>query len=100
EIVTAEELGGADVHSRVSGVTDHLALDDAHALGIARGIVGHLNRVKRVGLELKPPAEPLYDPGEIYGIVPTDARKPYDVREVIARGGAGSGFDEFKGLTA
>src|ERR1700719_851988 len=57
EVVTAEELGGADVHSRVSGVTDHYALDDAHALGIARGIVGHLNRVKRVGLELKPPAE-------------------------------------------
>jgi 3-methylcrotonyl-CoA carboxylase beta subunit len=98
EIVTAEELGGADVHSRVSGVTDHLALDDAHALGIARGIVGHLNRVKRVGLELKPPAEPLYDLGEIYGIVPTDARKPYDVREVIARVVDGSEFDEFKRL--
>src|SRR5438067_2715305 len=78
EVVTAEELGGADVHSRVSGVTDHLALDDAHALGIARGIVGNLNRVKQVGLELRPAAEPLYDPAEIYGIVPTDVRKPYD----------------------
>ena len=98
EIVTAEELGGADVHSRVSGVTDHLALDDAHALGIARGIVGHLNRVKRVGLELKPPAEPLHDPVEIYGIVPTDVRKPYDVREVIARLVDGSELDEFKRL--
>src|SRR5580700_7069798 len=98
EVVTAEELGGADVHSRVSGVTDHLALDDAHALGIARGIVGNLNRVKRVGLELKPPAEPLYDPAEIYGIVPTDARKPYDAREVIARIVDASELDEFKRL--
>src|SRR5437868_2468133 len=98
EVVTAEELGGADVHSRVSGVTDHLALDDAHALGIARGIVGNLNRVKHVGLELRPAAEPLYDPAEIYGTVPTDVRKPYDAREVIARIVDGSELDEFKRL--
>src|SRR5260370_29232820 len=98
EVVTAEELGGADVHSRVSGVTDHLALDDAHALGIARGIVGNLNRVKQVGLELRPAAEPLYDPADIYGIVPTDLRKPYDAREVIARVVDGSELDEFKRL--
>ncbi|HKX09684.1 MAG TPA: carboxyl transferase domain-containing protein [Stellaceae bacterium] len=98
EIVTAEELGGADVHSRISGVTDHYALDDAHALGIARGIVGHLNRVKQVALEVKPAVEPLYDPAEIYGVVPTDVRKPYDVREVIARVVDGSELDEFKRL--
>ncbi|HLJ21901.1 MAG TPA: carboxyl transferase domain-containing protein, partial [Stellaceae bacterium] len=98
EVVTAEELGGADVHSRVSGVTDHYALDDAHALGIARSIVANLNRVKQIGVELKPPTEPLYDPAEIYGIVPTDVRKPYDVREVIARIVDGSELDEFKRL--
>ncbi|HTZ81361.1 MAG TPA: carboxyl transferase domain-containing protein [Stellaceae bacterium] len=98
EVVTAEELGGADVHSRVSGVTDHYALDDAHALGIARRIVGHLNRPKRVGTEIAQPCEPLYDPAEVYGVVPADTRKPYDVREVIARLVDGSGFDEFKRL--
>ncbi len=98
EVVTAEELGGADVHSRVSGVTDHYALDDAHALGIARRIVGHLNRSKRVTLELAAPREPLYEADEIYGIVPTDTRKPYDAREVIARLVDGSEFDEFKRL--
>ncbi|MGH6798394.1 MAG: carboxyl transferase domain-containing protein, partial [Roseiarcus sp.] len=98
EVVTAEDLGGADVHSRVSGVTDHLALDDAHALGIARRIVGNLNRVKRVTLDIAPPVEPLYDHREIYGVVPTDLRKPYDVREVIARLVDGSELDEFKRL--
>ncbi|HUN46043.1 MAG TPA: carboxyl transferase domain-containing protein [Stellaceae bacterium] len=98
EVVTAEELGGADVHSRVSGVTDHYALDDAHALGIARRIVGHLNRPKRVGAEIVAPREPLYDPAEVYGVVPSDTRKPYDVREVIARLADGSEFDEFKRL--
>src|SRR5689334_11334744 len=81
EVVTAEELGGADVHSRVSGVTDHYALDDAHALGIARRIIGHLNRMKRPNLDIAEPIEPLYDAREIYGVVPNDARKPYDVRE-------------------
>src|SRR5579883_437618 len=98
EVVTAEELGGADVHSRVSGVTDHYALDDAHALGIARRIVGHLNRVKRPDLDIAEPVEPLYDPRGIYGVVPTDPRKPYDVREVIARIVDGSELDEFKQL--
>ncbi len=98
EVVTAEELGGADVHSRVSGVTDHYALDDAHALGIARRIVGHLNRVKRPALDIAAPVEPLYDAEEIYGIVPADTRKPYDVREVIARIVDGSELDEFKQL--
>jgi 3-methylcrotonyl-CoA carboxylase beta subunit len=98
EVVTAEDLGGADVHSRVSGVTDHYALDDAHALGIARRIVGHLNRVKRPTLDIAAPAEPLYDPQELYGVVPSDTRKPYDVREVIARLVDGSELDEFKQL--
>ncbi|HXA70316.1 MAG TPA: carboxyl transferase domain-containing protein, partial [Stellaceae bacterium] len=85
EIVTAEELGGADVHSRVSGVTDHLALDDHHALGIARRIVGNLNRGKSIAVEVAPPREPLYPAEEIYGIIPSDTRRPYEVREVIAR---------------
>jgi 3-methylcrotonyl-CoA carboxylase beta subunit len=98
EVVTAEELGGADVHSRVSGVTDHYALDDAHALGIARRIIGHLNRVKRPTLDIAEPMEPLYDAAEIYGVVPADTRKPYDVREVIARVVDGSELDEFKQL--
>ncbi len=98
EVVTAEELGGADVHSRTSGVTDHYATDDAHALRIARRIVGALNSVKRPQLALRPPSEPLHDPSEIHGVVPTDARKPYDVREVIARMVDGSELDEFKRL--
>jgi 3-methylcrotonyl-CoA carboxylase beta subunit len=98
EVVSAEDLGGADVHSRVSGVTDHYALDDAHALGIARGIVSHLNRVKRTTLDVAAPREPLHDPADIYGVVPNDTRKPYDVREVIARIVDGSELDEFKEL--
>ena len=96
EIVTAEDLGGADVHCRVSGVTDHYALDDGHALAIARRVIGNLNRAKPVTLDVAPPEEPLYDPREIYGIIPADPRKPYDVREVIARVVDGSRFDEFK----
>ena len=80
EVVTAEELGGADVHSRVSGVTDHLAENDAHALGIARRIVAGLNAVKRPGVALRAPVSPRYDPAELYGVVPTERRKPYDVR--------------------
>ena len=96
EVVTAEELGGADVHSRTSGVTDHYAQDDTHALGIARRIVGHLNRHKTPGVEIRDAREPLYDADEIYGIIPADTRKPYDVREVIARLVDGSEFDEFK----
>ena len=98
EEVTAEELGGADVHSRQSGVTDYYAANDAHALGIARRIVGNLNRVKRPYLELRPPREPLYPADELYGIVPADPRTPYDVRDVIARIVDGSEFDEFKAL--
>jgi len=96
EVVSAEELGGADVHCRTSGVTDHYAQDDGHALAIARRIVGNLNRVKPVGLDLAAPEAPLYDPKEIYGIIPADRRKPYDVREVIARIVDGSRLDEFK----
>ena len=98
EIVTAEELGGAEVHSRISGVTDHYALDDHHALGIARRIVGNLNRAKRVGVEVMPPVEPHYPAEELYGVVPQDTRQPYDVREIITRIVDGSEFDEFKRL--
>jgi 3-methylcrotonyl-CoA carboxylase beta subunit len=98
EIVTAEELGGAEVHSRVSGVTDHYALDDRHALGIARHIVGNLNRSKSIPVEVISPQEPLYPTDEIYGIIPPDTRRPYDVREVIARIVDASELDEFKRL--
>jgi len=96
EVVTPEELGGAEVHARVSGVADHYALNDAHALAIARRIVANLNRGKSVGLQLREPREPLYPAEEIYGVIPADARKPYDVREVIARVVDGSELDEFK----
>jgi 3-methylcrotonyl-CoA carboxylase beta subunit len=98
EVVTAEELGGADVHSRVSGVTDHYAENDHHALGIARRIVANLNAVKRPTLALRPPAPPRFDPAELHGVVPADRRRPYDVREVIARIVDGSELDEFKHL--
>jgi len=96
EIVTPEELGGADVHTRQSGVADHLALNDAHALSIARTIVGNLNRVKRVSTVLREPREPLYPAEELRGVIPADTRKPYDVREVIARIVDASELDEFK----
>src|SRR6202046_5892489 len=96
EVVTAEELGGADVHSRISGVTDHYAENDAHALGIARRIVGNLNSVKRHALALTEPRAPLYACDEIYGVVPVDGRKPFDVHDIIARLVDGSEFDEFK----
>src|SRR5690625_4536505 len=98
EVVTAEELGGAEVHSRTSGVTDHMAEDDAHALSIARRIVANLNRPKHPWLELGEARAPLLDPEELLGAVPTDLRKPYDVREVIGRLVDGSEFDEFKAL--
>jgi 3-methylcrotonyl-CoA carboxylase beta subunit len=98
EVVSAEELGGADVHSRVSGVTDHYAANDSHALAIARTIVGNLNSVKRPEVTLAPPVEPLYDPAEMHGVIPADVRIPYDVREVIARFVDGSELDEFKKL--
>jgi 3-methylcrotonyl-CoA carboxylase beta subunit len=96
EIVTAEELGGADVHTRISGVADHFAQDDCHALAIARRIVGKLNRRKRIELEVAPSEEPHYPAEELYGVINADIRKPYDVREVIARIVDASDFDEFK----
>jgi 3-methylcrotonyl-CoA carboxylase beta subunit len=98
EIVSAEDLGGADVHSRTSGVTDHYAMDDAHALAIARRIVGNLNRPRHVPLQTRPVEAPLYDAEELYGVIPADPRKPFDVREVIARIVDGSRLDEFKQL--
>ena len=98
EVVSAEELGGADVHSRISGVTDHYALDDRHALGIARRIVGNLNRVKKISLDVKEAREPVYPAEELYGVIPTGTRHPYDVHEVIARLVDASEFDEFKAL--
>jgi len=98
EEVTAEELGGADVHCRVSGVADHYATDDEHALETARDIVGHLTTRKQPPWDVAPPEEPLYDPREIGGIVPRSLRKSYDVREVIARVVDGSRFDEWKAL--
>jgi 3-methylcrotonyl-CoA carboxylase beta subunit len=98
EIVSAEDLGGAEVHARRSGVADHYAENDGHALGLARAAVAHLNRPKRVDIDVQAPEDPLYDPAEIYGIVSSDLRKPYDAREVIARLVDGSRFDEFKAL--
>jgi len=98
EVVSVEDLGGADVHTRISGVADHLAENDFHALHITRRIVANLNRVKPVQLALGSGEEPVYDPEEIYGILPTDTRKPYDVREIILRVVDGSRFDEFKAL--
>ena len=98
EVVTAEELGGADVHSRQSGVTDHYAQNDSHAIGIARRIVATLKPPQRVALNMREPREPLFAPEEIYGVVPADGRKPYDVRDIIARMVDGSEFDEFKKL--
>jgi acetyl-CoA carboxylase carboxyltransferase component len=96
EDVTAEELGGADVHTRLSGVADYLAEDDDHALRQTRTIVSTLNTQKTLPADMTTPEEPAYDPKEIYGIVNADVRKPYDVREVIARMVDGSRFDEFK----
>jgi len=96
EVVSAEDLGGGDVHTRLSGVADHLARDDLHALALARHAVAHLNRGKRPAGEFQTPEEPAYDPEEILGIVPADAKTPYDVREVIARIVDGSRFHEFK----
>ena len=95
EVVSAEDLGGADVHTRISGVADHLAYGDVHALGIARRIVANLNR-SALAAPTAAIEEPRYDPAEIYGVVPVDKRKPYDVREVIARVVDGSRLDEFK----
>jgi 3-methylcrotonyl-CoA carboxylase beta subunit len=96
EIVTAEELGGADVHTRISGVADHFAQNDRHALAIARRIVGNLNGRKPATLDVAPPVEPRYAAEELYGVINADIRKPYDVREVIARIVDDSALDEFK----
>jgi len=96
ESVSAEELGGGDVHTRLSGVADHLAHDDRHALALARRIVARLGPPERAALALREPAAPKYDPAELYGIVPTDTRQPYDARELIARLVDASEFDEFK----
>ena len=96
EIVSAEDLGGGDVHTRLSGVADHLANNDIHALGIARQAVATLNHTKRHETALKEVQEPLFDAKELYGVIPVDTRKPFDVREVIARMVDGSEFAEFK----
>jgi len=98
EIVSAEDLGGADVHSRISGVTDHYAMNDAHALSIARRIVGNLNRRKQAKLAVQPPRDPAFDIAELNGVIPANPQAQYDVREVIARIVDGSEFDEFKKL--
>ncbi len=96
EIVSAEDLGGGDVHTRLSGVADHLARDDAHALALARRAVANTNGAFRQALQLQPPEEPACDPAELPGVIPADVRTPYDVREVIARIVDGSRLDEFK----
>ncbi len=98
EVVSAEELGGGDTHTRISGVADHLAEDDDHALGLARSIVSRLNWVKLGEITMAEPTPPLYDAEELYGVVEADGRKPYDAREIIARLVDGSDFDEFKPL--
>jgi 3-methylcrotonyl-CoA carboxylase beta subunit len=98
EVVTAEELGGADVHARRSGVADHYAVDDAHALAICRRIIANLNTQKKIDIPLSEPREPLRPPSELEAIVPTDLKKQYDPREILARLVDGSEFDEFKAL--
>ncbi|OGA38137.1 MAG: methylcrotonoyl-CoA carboxylase [Betaproteobacteria bacterium RIFCSPLOWO2_12_FULL_68_19] len=96
EVVTPEELGGAEVHTRVSGVADHNAQNDQHALALVRRIVSNLNQKKSVSLDVREPRDPLYPAEELYGVIPADPRKPYDVRELIARIVDGSELDEFK----
>jgi len=96
EVVSSEDLGGGDVHTRLSGVADHLARDDAHALALARRAVANLNRPSIASVERQAPEEPAYDPDDIAGVVPLDLRTPYDIREVIARIVDGSRLDEFK----
>jgi 3-methylcrotonyl-CoA carboxylase beta subunit len=98
EVISAEELGGAETHGRKSGVVDYVAENDEHALEIVRDIVGHLNSVKRVDMDIREPKEPALDPAELYGLIPDDVRAPYDVREVIGRVVDGSEFEEFKAL--
>ncbi|MGE8495691.1 MULTISPECIES: carboxyl transferase domain-containing protein [Comamonas] len=96
EVVSAEDLGGGDVHTRLSGVADHLADNDTHALALARKAVSHLNKAKQPNLADKAPQAPAYPADELYGVIPVDTRKPFDVREIIARIVDGSDFDEFK----
>ena len=96
EVVSAEDLGGGDVHTRLSGVADHLAENDTHALALARNAVGNLNKNKAPTPADAAPVAPLFDAHELYGVIPTDTRKPFDVREIIARVVDGSVFDEFK----
>ncbi|HAL06994.1 MAG TPA: methylcrotonoyl-CoA carboxylase [Brevundimonas sp.] len=98
EVISAEELGGAETHGRKSGVVDHVAENDEHALEIVRSIVANLNTTKAQPLDVREPRPPAYDPAELYGIIPEDVRAPYDVREVIARIVDGSEMDEFKAL--
>ncbi|HEX8883114.1 MAG TPA: carboxyl transferase domain-containing protein [Noviherbaspirillum sp.] len=96
EVVSAEDLGGGDVHTRLSGVVDHLAKDDLHALSLARTIVSNLNRQKAPDMLMRDVVDPKYPAHELYGVIPVDTRKPFDVREVIARIVDGSVFQEFK----
>ncbi len=96
EVVSAEDLGGGDVHTRLSGVADHLANNDMHALALARASVANLNWRKAPAMQTVAPRPPRYDPAELHGVIPTDTRKPYDVREIIARIVDASEFDEFK----
>src|SRR5436305_2046963 len=96
EVVSAEDLGGGDVHTRLSGVADHLAQNDTHALALARAAVGNLNWTKAHGLQCIAARPPMYDPRELHGVIPTDTRKPYDVHEIVARLVDGSDFEEFK----
>ncbi|MEF9963670.1 MAG: carboxyl transferase domain-containing protein [Comamonas sp.] len=96
EVVSAEDLGGGDVHTRLSGVADHLADNDTHALALARKAVSHLNKAKQPNAADKAPVAPAYPADELYGVIPVDTRKPFDVREIIARIVDGSDFDEFK----
>jgi acetyl-CoA carboxylase carboxyltransferase component len=98
EVVSAEDLGGADVHCRTSGVTDHYALNDEHALQMARNVIENLNPPRKSPLDRAAPEDPHYDPEELYGVVSHDIRKPFDVKEVIARIVDGSRFHEFKEL--
>ena len=96
EVVSVEDLGGGDVHTRLSGVADYLAEDDAHALALARRAVANLNRQRSLNVQWQAPEDPAYDPDELLEVVPADPRTPYDIREVIARVVDGSRFDEFK----
>jgi len=98
EVVSAEDLGGADVHARLSGVADHYAMDDGHALALVRRIVANFNSAKQTDIALQAPREPLFDAAELDGVVPSDTRRQYDIREIVARLVDASEFDEFKHL--